>query len=124
MTEGATTGAAVETEEIDMNTRQTLVAMAAVAMLASTAVALAQTGTVDKAYEDGKAAEISSARLRLATRPAAAGIQELNEAEEALRRLKAAKDAETRRKIAAELDLAVTRLTIVANGHVDERRER
>jgi len=85
---------------------------------------LAQTGTVDKAYEDGKAAEISSARLRLATRPAAAGIQELNEAEEALRRLKAAKDAETRRKIAAELDLAVTRLTIVANGHVDERRER
>jgi len=124
MTDGATTGSAVETEEIDMNTRQTLVAMAAVAMLASTAVALAQTGTVDKAYEDGKAAEISSARLRLATRPAAAGIQELNEAEEALRRLKAAKDAETRRKIAAELDLAVTRLTIVANGHVDERRER
>ena len=104
-----------------MKIRKTLVAMAAVAMLFSEAPALAQSGPIDKAYEDGKAAEISSARLRLATRPAAAGVQELNEAEGTLRRLKAAKDAETRRKIAAELDMAVTRLNIVANG-ADERR--
>jgi len=88
----------------------------------SVAAGFGQIGPVVKAYEDGKAAEISSAQLRLATRPAAAGIQGLNEAEDTLRCLKAAKDAETRRKIAAEFDLAVTRFINVANGRADERR--
>ncbi|MBI3446414.1 MAG: hypothetical protein HY055_13920 [Magnetospirillum sp.] len=85
------------------------------ALLLWTGAALAQSGPIDKAYEDGKAAEISAARLRLATRPAATGVQELNEAEGLLRHLKAAVDIKARRKIATELELAVTRLNILAN---------
>lgn len=42
-------------------------------------------------------------------------MQELNEAEELLRRLHATTEAASRRKIAAELDLAVTRLNILTN---------
>ena len=105
-----------------MKIKETLVAMVAVAMMASVSVALAQSGPIDTAYESGKAAEISSAKLRLATRPAASGVQELNEAEALLRRLKETKAADARRKIAAELDMAVTRLNLVANGGADERR--
>ena len=41
-------------------------------------------------------------------------MQELNEAEDTLRRLKATKPADQRRKIAAELEMAITRLKIAA----------
>ncbi len=103
-----------------MERRTTLVCMMAVFLLAASSVgALAQPVSIDKGYEDAKSAEISAARLRLATRPAATGVQVLNEAESLLRQLKATPKADTRRKIAAELDLAVTRLNILTNDQVD-----
>ncbi|WP_068493954.1 hypothetical protein [Paramagnetospirillum marisnigri] len=86
------------------------------AMLLVAVPALAQPMAVDKNYEAEKAAEISNAKLQLATQPGSAAVQELNEAEETLRRLKAAKLAEQRRKIAAELEMAITRLKIAASG--------
>lgn len=92
-----------------------LAAMAAFLALAPAAMAQGN-APIDRAYEDGKAAEISAVKLQLATRPAALAIQELNEAENALRRLKEAKAADQRRKIAAELEMAITRLKIAANG--------
>lgn len=104
-----------------MQIRQLLETMVAVAMMTSVSVALAESGPIDKGYEDSKAAEISSARLRLATRPPATGVQELNEAEATLRRLKETKAADARRKVASELELAVTRLNLVANGSTNER---
>ena len=99
-----------------------LAAMAAFLALAPAAMAQGN-GPIDKTSEDSKAAEISSVKLRLATRPAAAAVQELNEAEDALRRLKEAKASEQRRKIAAELEMAITRLKIVANGASTSGRE-
>lgn len=94
------------------------------AFLALAPAAMAQgIAPIDKAYEDGKAAEISSVKLRLATRPAVAAIQELNEAEDSLRRLKEAKSTDQRRKIAAELEMAITRLKIAANGASTSGRE-
>src|SRR5512145_1815908 len=96
-----------------MKSMPLLAALSAAMMVAG--AALAQPATVDKSYEDAKAADISAARLSLAARPAAAGVQELNEAETLLRRLRSTKGADARRKLAAELDLAITRLSIVAN---------
>ena len=77
---------------------------------------LAQTGSINKDYEAGKTAEIASIKLQLATQPGAAAVQELNEAEYILRRLKETKAVEDRRNIAAELELAISRLKIAANG--------
>ncbi len=92
-----------------------LTALATFLALASAAMAQGN-APIDKAYEDGKAAEISSVKLRLATQPAVTAIQELNEAEDTLRRLKEAKASEQRRKIAAELEMAITRLKMAAGG--------
>ena len=103
-------------EDDDMEVRQTLVAMFAVAMMASISVALAQPGSIDKAYESSKAAELESVKLQLATRQDSRGIGELTEAESALRRLRETKTADQRAKIAAELDSALARLHLVADG--------
>lgn len=80
-----------------------------------TSAAPAQPLVVDKTYEAQKEAEIATARLQLATQPGSAAIQELNDVEDALRRLKIAKTPDQRTKIAAELEAAITRLKIAAN---------
>jgi hypothetical protein len=77
--------------------------------------ALAQPTAIDRNYEAEKAAEISTAKLQLATQPGSMAVQELNEAENTLRRLKETKPADQRRKLAAELELAITRLKIAAS---------
>ena len=76
--------------------------------------ALAQPVAIDKNYEAEKASEISTAKLQLATQPGSTAIQELNEAENTLRRLKDTKAIDQRRKLAAELEMAITRLKIAA----------
>ncbi len=98
-----------------MEIRQILVAMVAVAMLSSAAVALAQTGPIDKAYESSKSAELESVKLQLATSSSPTALAELNEADSALRRLKEAKAPDQRRKIATELESALTRLRLEAD---------
>jgi hypothetical protein len=99
--------------EDEMRLNQALFAVMAAAILAGPAEA--QAPYVDQSYETRRETEIAAARLRLATRPAAAGVQELNEAENLLRRLRQTRETEARRKIAVQLDLAVTRLNLVAN---------
>ena len=84
------------------------------AALLLAAPALAQPVSIDRNYEAEKAAEISNAKLQLATQPGSTAVQELNEAESTLRRLKEAKATDQRRKLAAELDMAITRLKIAA----------
>lgn len=97
-----------------------LPAMLLAAMLAA-APALAQSTAIDRAYEAEKAAEISTAKLQLATQPGSTAVQELNEAENTLRRLKATKPADQRRKLAAELEMAITRLKIAAGSGASQR---
>lgn len=77
--------------------------------------ALSQSNAVDKNYEAEKAAEISSVKLQLATQRGSAAVQELNEAEDTLRRFKAAKTIDARHKLAAELEMAISRLKIAAS---------
>jgi hypothetical protein len=94
------------------------------ALLATTLlafVAQAQTSPIDKNYETNKTAELSTIKLQLATQPGSTAVQELNEAEYILRRLKETKGAEDRRRIAAELELTVSRLKIAANGGASSR---
>ena len=87
------------------------------AFLALAPVAMAQgNGPIDKAYESSKAAELESVKLQLATRQDSRGIGELTEAESALRRLRETKAADQRAKISAELDSALARLHLVADG--------
>ena len=114
--DGAKTDTVELMEDDDMEIRQTLVAMFAVAVLSSSAVALAQPAPIDKAYESFKSAELESVKLQLATRQDSRGIGEVTEAESALRRLKETKAADQRAKIAAELDSALVRLHLVADG--------
>jgi len=76
--------------------------------------ALAQPTAIDKNYEAEKASEISTAKLQLATQPGSTAVQELNEAGNTLRRLKETKAVDQRRKLAAELEMAITRLKIAA----------
>jgi hypothetical protein len=114
--DGAKTDTVELMEDDDMEIRQTLVAMFAVAVLSSSAVALAQPAAIDKAYESFKSAELESVKLQLATRQDSRGIGEVTEAESALRRLKETKAADQRAKIAAELDSALVRLHLVADG--------
>jgi len=85
----------------------------AVLLLASGPV-LAQPATIDKSYEAQKESEIATARLQLATQPGSTAIQEISEAETALRRLKSTTAPDLRRKIAAELEMSITRLKIAA----------
>lgn len=103
-------------KENDMELRQILVAMVAVATLASASAALAQTGPIDKAYEVSRSAELESVKLQLATSSSPGALAELNEAESALRHLREAKAPDQRRKIATELESALTRLRLVADG--------
>jgi hypothetical protein len=93
----------------------------ALAILLLAAPALAQPAVVDRNYEAEKAAEISTAKLQLATQPGSTAVQELNEAENTLRRLKEAKTTDQRRKIAAELEMAITRLKIAAGAGATQR---
>ncbi|KIL99353.1 hypothetical protein CCC_02572 [Paramagnetospirillum magnetotacticum MS-1] len=93
-----------------------LVAVAVLLALAPVVMALAQPAPIDKAYESSKSAELESVKLQLATRQDSRGVGELNEAESALRRLRETKAADQRAKIAAELDSALARLHLVADG--------
>ena len=99
-----------------MEIRQALVAMMAVAVLTSAAEALAQAAPIDKAYEAAKSAELESVKLQLATSSSPTALAELNEAESALRRLREAKGPDQRHKIATDLDSALTRLHLEADG--------
>ncbi|WP_041633618.1 hypothetical protein [Magnetospirillum gryphiswaldense] len=90
-----------------------LAALAAFLALAPAAMAQGN-GPIDNAYESSKAAELESVKLQLATQPGSTAVQELNEAEITLRRLKETKATDQRRKIAAELEMAITRLKIAA----------
>ena len=92
-----------------------------VAIMVSASPALAQSSPIDRSYEAGKSAEISAIKLQLATQPGSAAVQELNEAEDTLRRLRATKPAETRRKLAAELEMAMSRLKIAASSGAPQR---
>lgn len=56
------------------------------AVLLAAAPALAQSAAIDRAYEAEKTAEISTAKLQLATQPGSTAVQELNEAEDTLHR--------------------------------------
>ena len=76
--------------------------------------AVGQPAAIDRNYEAEKVAEISNAKLQLATQPGWTAVQEMTEAGEALRHLKEAKTTEQRRKIAAELEMAIMRLKIAA----------
>ena len=79
------------------------------------APALAQSVTYDQAYESSKAAELESVKLQLATSSRPTALAELTEADSALRRLKEAKAPDLRRKIATELESALTRLRLEAD---------
>lgn len=72
-------------------------------------------GPIDRDYEAAKGIEITSIKLQLATLPGATAVQELTEAEDLLRRLRATQGAAERRKLASQLDLAVARLHMVAD---------
>lgn len=99
--------------------RKILKTLAAVLSLSLASPALAQgTGPIDRDYEAAKAAELASVKLQLATRPGATAAAELTEAEDALRRLREARSADERRKLASQLDMALARLHIVADGAV------
>ncbi len=98
-----------------MEIRHILVAVVAVAMLSSAAVVLAQPAPIDKAYESSKSAELESVKLQLATSSSPTALAELNEADSALRRLNEAKAPDQRRKIATELESALTRLRLEAD---------
>jgi len=90
---------------------------ALVALLALAPAAMAQgNAPIDKDYESSKAAELESVKLQLATRQDSRGIGEMTEAESALRRLRETKATDQRAKIAAELDSALARLHLVADG--------
>lgn len=96
-----------------MNIRQILVA-ATLLLLAP--AALAQGGApVDKTYEASKSAELESVKLQLATSSSPTALAELTEAETALRHLKEAKAPDQRRKIATQLEMALTRLRLEAD---------
>ena len=114
--DGAKTESIELMEDDDMEIRQTLVAMFAVGVLSSAAVALAQPAPIDKAYESSKSAELESVKLQLATSSSSTGLAELNEAESALRRLREAKAPDQRRKFATDLESALTRLRLEADG--------
>ena len=92
-----------------------LAALTAFLALASAAMAQGN-GPIDKAYESSKSAELESVKLQLATRQDSLGFAEVTEAESALRRLRETKAADQRAKIAAELDSALARLHLVADG--------
>jgi len=94
------------------------------ALLAMTLLAFAvqaQTYPIDKSYEANMTSELTTIKLQLATQSGSTAVQELNEAESILRRLKETKVGEDRRQIAAELELALSRLKIAANGGVSNR---
>ena len=92
-----------------------LVVLAAFLALAPAVMAQGN-GPIDKAYESSKAAELESVKLQLATRQDSRGFAEVTEVESAFRRLREAKAADQRAKIAAELDSALARLHLVADG--------
>ena len=113
--DGAKTDTVELMEDDDMEIRQTLVAMFAVAVLSSAAVALAQPAPIDKAYESSKSAELESVKLQLATSSSPTALAELNEAESALRHLRETKAPDQRRKFATDLESALTRLRLEAD---------
>jgi hypothetical protein len=91
-----------------------LAAMAAFLALAPAAMAQGN-APIDKAYESSKTAELESVKLQLATSSSPTALAELTEADSALRRLKEAKAPDLRRKIATELESALTRLRLEAD---------
>jgi hypothetical protein len=91
-----------------------LAALAAFLILSPVVMAQGN-GPIDKAYESSKSAELESVKLQLATSSNLTALAELTEAESALRRLKESKAPDQRRKIAAELESALTRLRLEAD---------
>lgn len=91
-----------------------LAAMAAFLALAPAAMAQGN-APIDNAFESSKTAELESVKLQLATSSSPTALAELTEAESALRRLKEAKAPDQRRKIATELESALTRLRLEAD---------
>lgn len=101
-------------------TLRTLAALLSLSLaLPLASLALAQgTGPIDRDYEAAKAMELASVKVQLATQPGATATAELTEAETLLRRLREARSADERRKLASQLDMALARLHIVADGAV------
>ncbi|MBF0393787.1 MAG: hypothetical protein HQL38_14005 [Alphaproteobacteria bacterium] len=91
-----------------------LAAMAALLGVAPTVMAQGN-APIDKAYESSKSAELESLKLQLATRQDSRGIGEVTEADSALRRLRETEAPDLRRRIATELELALTRLRLEAD---------
>ena len=93
------------------------ISAAVAAFLALSSIALAQgTAAIDKSYESAKAAELETVKLQLSTGSGSTAIVELTEADSALRRLREAKGKDQRAKIATELESALVRLHLEADG--------
>ncbi|MEO5374888.1 MAG: hypothetical protein H7840_11500 [Alphaproteobacteria bacterium] len=102
-----------------MRTRTILIAALTLIMLACPAAAQGKGkggGVEGRDYEAAKAAEIAAVRLQLASRSGVGALQELADAETLLRRLKETRAPDLRRKLVAELDMALTRLHVAADG--------
>ena len=91
------------------------------AAMAGISPALAQSNAVDRNYEAEKAAKISSVKLQLATQRGSVAVQELNETKDTFRRFKAAKTVDARQKLAAELEMAISRLKIATSAGSTQR---
>jgi len=92
--------------------RTFLLAAALAGLIAMAPPAVAQ---VDQSDESARSSELETLKQRLAPRDDALSIAELVAAETALRRLHDAKTIGERRQIAAELDLALVQLHLVAD---------
>jgi hypothetical protein len=96
--------------------RTSMISILVTAFLAISPAAMAQgNATIDKGYEAAKTAELESVKLQLSTSSGGAALAELTEAESALRRLKETRAPDMRRKIATELESALTRLRLEAD---------
>ena len=104
-------------------TSRILAALTAIFLYSPTVLAQESAlGSINQQYEAAKAAEIASVKMQLSSQSSAVAVQELNDAENALRRLKRTKGAEQRRKIASQLEMSLTRLHIEADGATRQER--
>ena len=92
--------------------RTFLLATALAGLVAMATPAVAQ---IDQSEESAKSGELETLKQRLAPHDDAQDIAELVVAETALRRLHDAKTIGERRQIAAELDLALVQLRLIAD---------
>ncbi|WP_146747809.1 hypothetical protein [Paramagnetospirillum kuznetsovii] len=97
--------------------------MAALVVALSSAAMAQGSPVIDKGYEAAKASELEAVKLQLSTRQGPTAIAELTEADSALRRLREAKGTEARRSIASELESALLRLRLEADGSAVQDRK-